>query len=78
MLAIVYIYAVISFALLRTEFTEGSGQGVFCDTLDQCFVSVLRFGLIDSFLVSEKLQRNGRGKLAESDESLGSLLYIIM
>ena len=53
-----YIYAVISFAFLRTEF-EARGEndenpGVFCDTLDQCFISVLRFGLLDSFLVCDE------------------------
>ena len=49
---IVYIYAVIAFAVFRTEFNSGTdGPGVFCDTLDQCLISVLRFGLIDNFLV---------------------------
>ena len=46
---IVYIYAVISFAFLRREFFEA--EGIHCTRLDECFITVLRFGLIDSFLV---------------------------
>lgn len=48
---IVYIFAVISFAVLRSEFQDEDNENVFCRTLDECFISVLRFGLIDSFLV---------------------------
>ena len=51
LLIIIYIYAVISFSLLRIEFSDPDAENVFCETLDECFVSVLRFGLIDNFLV---------------------------
>ena len=30
---------------------DAEDNNVFCESLDQCFVSVLRFGLIDNFLV---------------------------
>lgn len=44
--AIVYIYAVISFALLHDFFRRNDGQ--FCDNLGECFVTVLRGGLLDT------------------------------
>ena len=46
---IVYIYAVVSFAFLRNEFEQADNYH--CRRLDECFISVLRFGLIDNFLV---------------------------
>lgn len=51
LLIIIYIYAVISFAFLRSEFTKDPDNNMFCERLDECFISVLRFGLIDNFLV---------------------------
>ena len=52
LLIITYIYAVISFAFLRIEFeNRDENPNFFCDTVDECFISVLRFGLLDSFLV---------------------------
>jgi len=50
LLIIIFIYAVISFALFRDSFDRANN--IFCATLEECFVSVLRFGLIDHFLVS--------------------------
>ena len=44
--AIIYIYAVMSFALLHDFFSRESGQ--FCDNLGMCFVTVLRGGLLDT------------------------------
>ena len=49
LLIVVYIYAIISFAFYRTEFI--GADNAFCGRIDECFISVLRFGLIDSFLV---------------------------
>ena len=49
LLAIVFIYAVAGYLFLRQEFD--ATENVFCEGLDDCFISVLRFGLIDNFLV---------------------------
>ena len=48
---IFYLYALVSFALLRTSFDPDSDM--YCATLWQCTVSVIRYGLIgDLFEVS--------------------------
>ena len=44
------MYAVISFAFLRKEFNLA--ENFHCNRLDECLISVLRFGLIENFLVS--------------------------
>ena len=49
LLAIVFIYAVAGYLFLRQEFDVA--ENVFCERLDDCFTSILRFGLIDNFLV---------------------------
>lgn len=43
-LVFVYIYAVISFALLQNYFSETKDE--FCNTLFECFVTVTRLGLL--------------------------------
>ena len=50
LLIILYMYAIIAFQALRDPFVQA--DNMYCDDLSECFVSVLRFGLIDSFLVS--------------------------
>ena len=47
MLAILFIYAIISFVFLH-ESIHNEELGLFCENLGQCFVSVLRVGLIDN------------------------------
>ena len=47
MLVIFFIYAIISFVFLR-ESVHNEEMGMFCENLGQCFVTVLRVGLIDS------------------------------
>ena len=48
-LVILYIYSVGAFAFLRSEFHEPEGDNVrFCQSLIQCFVSVLEYGLLDT------------------------------
>ncbi|XP_070537450.1 LOW QUALITY PROTEIN: inositol 1,4,5-trisphosphate-gated calcium channel ITPR3-like [Ptychodera flava] len=42
---IIYIYTVIGFAFLRSHFDNDNG--LYCDTMFQCFVTCIRFGLID-------------------------------
>lgn len=43
-LVVIYVYALIGFALFRASFDpEGN---MYCDTLFRCTVTVLRFGLI--------------------------------
>ncbi len=54
LLAILFIYAVITFAVYNEEFTD-PGNVRFCQNMEECFVTVLRFGLIDSFLVMYRL-----------------------
>ena len=50
-MVVFYIYALISFALLRSSFDPESQM--FCETLWQCTVTVIRYGLIgDIFEVS--------------------------
>ena len=43
---IIFVYSVISFAFLHNFFNNQDGQ--FCDSLGQCYVSVLRGGLLDT------------------------------
>ena len=43
---VLFIYSVVSFAWLHSYFSPRGGQ--FCDTLAQCFYSVLRIGLLDT------------------------------
>ena len=43
---ITFIYSVFSFAFLHNFFKKEDGQ--FCDNLGQCFISVLRGGLLDT------------------------------
>ena len=47
-LAILFIYAVFSFALMRNFFDPGYSN-LFCDSLWQCYVTVIREGLLNSF-----------------------------
>ena len=47
-----YIYAVISFAFLHesanNDGAEDKDASLFCDTLGECFITVVRYGLIDN------------------------------
>jgi len=46
--AVLYIYAVISFAFMHESFLHADAEfPLFCNTLTECFVSVIRYGLID-------------------------------
>ena len=45
-LVVIYIYAVISFALLPNYFIPTNDQ--FCDTMFQCFITITRLGLLDT------------------------------
>ena len=45
---ILYVYAVISFIFLHTSFEVTPEMPLFCDSLLQCFVSVIRYGLLDN------------------------------
>ena len=45
---VLFIYAVISFAFLDESVNEQGENALFCETLGQCFVSVIRWGLIDN------------------------------
>ena len=45
-LVILLIYSIISFVFLR-ESVHNKGSSMFCESLGQCFVTVLRVGLID-------------------------------
>ena len=49
LLIILFIYSILSFAFFQRDF-QATGD-FHCDTLDQCFVSVIRNGLLGSFLV---------------------------
>jgi inositol 1,4,5-triphosphate receptor type 1 len=50
---IIYIYTFISFALLRDQFDRD--EGYWCDTLFQCFVTSLKFGLLNGGGLGEGL-----------------------
>ena len=50
LLIILYVYAVFSFEILRPPID--STENMFCETLGSCLVSILRFGLVDNFLVN--------------------------
>ena len=47
-LAILFIYAVFSFAFMR-NFFDTADSNLFCQTLWQCYVTVIREGLLNSF-----------------------------
>lgn len=48
-IVVLYIYAVISFAFIHESFfVENSSFPLFCENLGQCFVSVIRYGLLDN------------------------------
>ena len=47
-LIVLFIYAVISFALLHNQFIITDDANLYCDTLAQCMYSVMRYGLIDN------------------------------
>lgn len=52
-LIVIYIYALVGFSLLRAYFSPG--EYLYCSTLWQCTVTVIRYGLIgDMFDVSIK------------------------
>ncbi len=51
LVSILFIYAVVSFAFYQEEFNDPDSN-IFCGSLGECFITVLRFGLIDSFLVT--------------------------
>ena len=63
-LVVLYIYSVGTFAFLRNEFDEPDpeedGDNVrFCQSLVQCFISVLEYGLLDTLgLVSVCISSN--------------------
>ena len=46
MVIVIYMYSLASFAFLRAHFDMG--DGMFCQTSWQCFISSLRVGLMDS------------------------------
>lgn len=45
-LVVIYIYAVISFALIPNYFSRERDE--FCETIFQCFVTITRLGLLDT------------------------------
>lgn len=47
---ILYIYAVVSFAFLHESFEQPDNDDatLFCSTLYECFVSTIRYGLIEN------------------------------
>ena len=47
-LAILLIYAVFSFAFMR-KFFDTADSNLFCQTLWQCYVTVIREGFLNSF-----------------------------
>ena len=49
-LVVLYIYAVVSFAFLHESFQapDNDDATLFCSTLYECFVSTIRYGLIEN------------------------------
>lgn len=48
-LIVLYIYAVLSFAILHESFFVANSRfPLHCETLGQCFVSVIRYGLLNT------------------------------
>jgi len=49
-LVVLYIYSVVSFAFLHESFLkeDNDDADLFCNTLFECLISVLRYGLIDN------------------------------
>ena len=49
-LVVLYIYSVVSFAFLHESFLfpNNDDATLFCDNLFQCFVTTIRYGLMDN------------------------------
>ena len=49
-LVVLYIYSVVSFAFLHESFLmpDNDDANLFCNTLFECLISVVRYGLIDN------------------------------
>ena len=49
-LVVLYIYAVVSFAFIHESFLapDNDDATLFCSTLYECFVSTIRYGLIEN------------------------------
>ena len=47
-MVILFIYAVLSFAFLWDRYYMTDDAVLYCDTLFQCYVSIIRYGLLDS------------------------------
>ena len=45
---VLYMYAVITFAFLHESVNDKGENALYCDTLGQCLISVIRWGLIDN------------------------------
>ena len=48
-LVVLYIYSVVSFAFLHESLLiENDEANLFCDTLFQCLITMIRYGLMDN------------------------------
>ena len=45
---VLFIYSVISFAVLHNYFVETDSAQLYCTTLAECMYSILRYGLLDN------------------------------
>lgn len=45
---VLYTYAVITFAFLHESANTEEEDNLYCETLGQCFITVVRWGLIDN------------------------------
>ncbi|XP_062618413.1 inositol 1,4,5-trisphosphate receptor type 1-like [Saccostrea cucullata] len=61
-LIVIYIYALVGFSLLRAFFSPG--EFLYCSTLWQCTITVIRYGLIGDMFDSVK--QNGRNDTFDS------------
>ena len=48
-LSIILIYAAISFAFISNYFNPEPGSNLFCHTLFECYITVMREGLLGGF-----------------------------
>ena len=55
-MVVLFIYSVLSFAFLWDRYYMTDDAVLYCDTLFQCYVSIIRYGLIDNLGLVSQMQ----------------------
>lgn len=68
MVIFIYIYALLAFALLRRELDDQ--EGMYCQTLAQCFTTSIRFGLLSGGGLGEAIPAENYGYAYPATKSM--------